>query len=94
MWVDVHMLTGCHRDVTLREESNNKTYIFGIREQVHVLTEFAGNNYRKECENTKKREGCQEDGSEDAEGVITMRGNKEKRKLRENGSCMHVATRV
>lgn len=54
MWVDVHMLTVCHQDVTLREESNNKTYIFGIREQVHVLTEFAGNNYRKECENTKR----------------------------------------
>ncbi len=42
----------------------------------------------------KKREGCQEDGSEDAERVITMRGNTEKRKLRENGSCMHVPIRV
>lgn len=66
-WEDVHMLTACHQDVTLREESNNKTYIFGIREQVHVLTEFAGNNYRKECAHAKMREDCQVDGSEDAE---------------------------
>jgi len=74
MWGDVHMLTGCHQDVTLREESNNKTYILGIREQVHVLTEFSGNNYRKECENMKRGRAVRRDGSEDDERVIPTRG--------------------
>lgn len=67
-------LTVCQQCITHREESNNETYILGIRKQVHVLTDFAGNNYRKQCEN--RREGESVRRRLEMGKIMTTRGNR------------------
>lgn len=87
-------LTACQRHITHREESNNETYIFRIRKQVHVLTEFAGNNHRKECE--IRREGKLSEGSDvnDAERGLRWNNNDHERKCVDERSAFIAFTLV